>query len=301
MKNLYKKQNVFICRHEAHNGFQSKMSVFHILKEKKCFPHGCVYYKWKCKSMNKGKACYRGYQYVGKNCPGCRYFYEETVHCYPQLVLDQQKYPAFLNEFKQFEEWLQDHQGREWEIHGRIYGIKPRFEKTLFPRAERLTFRGFLLIFHGLYLERTHIQDLVYAHISPLTQENLKFGKGDTLTARATLTTDRGRLILKKLRRIDIEQRGEPAEWSRSRALVARETATSFPYQPQGCIQCPFGALVDVTDLRNGDNHFRELFCLKGIQDPRGCHIRALYKHLDEEVDDEASAACLTQRVKTHS
>ncbi len=297
MKNAYKRLDIFICRHEAHNGFQSKMSVYHILKEKRCFPHGCVYYKWKCKLMNKGKACYRGYQYVGKNCPGCRYFYEETVHCFPELAVEESQYRDFLNELHHFEDWIQDHEGKEWEIHGRVYGVKPRFEKSIFPRGERVSFRGFLLIFQGVYIERTLIQDFVYAHISERMQKARKFGKGDVLTARATLVIDRGRLVLKKLRRIELEERGEPGEWTRSRALVARETATTFSFQPPGCIQCPFGVLVDVSHHRNGRSMHRELFCLKGIQNHHGCHIRARYRHLDGERDEQASAACLLKNV----
>jgi hypothetical protein len=32
MRNVYKNMNVFKCVHEAHDGFDSKMSVHHILK-----------------------------------------------------------------------------------------------------------------------------------------------------------------------------------------------------------------------------------------------------------------------------
>ena len=34
MRNLYKQNNIFVCKHDTHKHFSSKMSVYHILEEK---------------------------------------------------------------------------------------------------------------------------------------------------------------------------------------------------------------------------------------------------------------------------
>ncbi|MCB0271098.1 MAG: hypothetical protein KDH95_23255, partial [Calditrichaeota bacterium] len=70
MKNIYKRLDIFKCVHEAHKGFASRMSVHHIVNHKKCFPNGCYYFKGSCKLFGQGKACYRGYNHIGKNCSG---------------------------------------------------------------------------------------------------------------------------------------------------------------------------------------------------------------------------------------
>lgn len=300
MRNVYKAMNIFKCVHEAHKGFESRMSVHHILNEKGCFPHGCFYFKWHCKLMKQGKKCYRGYNFMGKNCHGCRYFYEEKIHHRAELQISAEEYAAFQKELEAFEEWLEEHLHREVEIHGEVDGVKPLFGKRVYRKGERFAFIGFLLIFKQLYFGRTLMEDHVYARLSPKTYASLKFGRGDVLTARATLHLDHGRLVLKRLRRIDIERRGEAPLWDASRALVARETATPIPFQPEGCVQCPFGSLVDVEDFR-GDQprRYRQLYCLKGMPDHTRCHDYVQYCGMDEEAADRPrqGAACMNRQI----
>lgn len=297
MKNLYKNMSVFRCVHESHKGFQNSMSVYHILKKKRCFPEGCVYFKWHCRLMKKGNKCYRGYDFVGKNCFGCRYFYEEKIHNFSELQIGEGEYEQFLKEFHDFEEWIEDHRNRELEIHGQVDGVKPRFSKRIYRNGEGIAFRGFMLIFREVYLNRTHLKDPAYALVSNKTYHSLKFGRGDVLTARATLTLERGRFILKKLHRFDIEKRGEPPLWTESKARVARETATHIAGQPEGCIQCPYGALIDVEDLRRREKRsYRQLYCLQGMADYRGCHHLAEYCGLDAEANDAIDPACIPEK-----
>ena len=300
MKNAYKNLSIFKCIHEAHHSFNSRMSVHHILNRKGCFPNGCFYFKWDCKLMKQGKKCYRGYNYMGKNCSGCRYFSEEKVHNHPELQVGEVEYGDFLSELDLFDDWVQEQEHREMEIHGTVDGVKPLFMKKLYSKGEAFSFTGFLLIFKSLYFERTLMEDHVYVRLSPKTYRSLQFGRGDVLTARATLKVDEGRLVLQRLRKVEIEARGEAAIWDESKALVARETATEMPGQPEGCMQCPFGALVDVSDQRNREERrYRRLFCLQGVKDYRICPIYPGYAGQEEATQKVPAnaASCTRQRV----
>ncbi len=250
--------------------------------------------------MGQGKECYRGYNYMGKNCSGCRYFYEEKVHQRPRLMVSDEAYEAFRNELREFEDWLEENLHREIDVHGVVDGVKPLFRKRVHEKGNGFSFSGFLVIFKQLYFRNELMEDPVYARVSSKTYSSLKLGHGDVLTARATLTLDRGRLVLKKLRRIDIEARGEQPFWNESKALVARETATQMPTQPEGCMQCPFGALVDVEDLRNGRaKKYRQLYCLRGMPHYLACDLYSHYADSDERLDESPhnSAACTTRKV----
>lgn len=299
MRNVYKRMNIFKCVHEAHSGFSSKMSVHHILNEKGCFPHGCFYFKWHCKLFKQGKPCYRGYSHIGRNCSGCRYYYEEKIHNRAELQIDESEYRSFKSELAEFEDWLEDHQHREHEIYGTIDGVKPLFRKRMFKKGESFSFNGFLLIFRSLFIGRTEMEDHVYVRVSPKTFSALKFGRGDVINARATLSPDRGRMVMTRLRRIDIERRGEEPVWSESKALVAREIATPIPQQPEGCMQCPFGALIDVDDQSTKHpRKYRQLYCLQGKKDYRQCHDYAQYCGLDAESSGSGKgASCTSNKV----
>ncbi len=301
MKNPYKRLNIFKCVHDVHRSFQSRMSVHHIQNVKGCFPEGCFHFLWNCKLIKQGKACYRGYNYIGKNCHGCRYYYEEKVHNHPEVLLSGEAYREFEAELNRFEDWLEEHLDRESEIHGVVDGVKPLFRKRVYAKGNGFSFSGFLLIFRELYIGRELMEDPVYVRLSPKTYASLKFGRGDKLTARATLTLDRGRLVFKRLRKIDIETRGEPPLWSESKALVARESAVHLPTQPEGCIHCPHGALVDVEDLRQPETRrYRQLYCLQGVKDYRICPVYSGFAGADEADQKLPSnqATCVTHKVK---
>ena len=275
MKNVYKYLNVFRCIHESHRKFRSKISVYHVLYEKKCFPEGCFYFKWYCRKLNKGHRCPRKFKHVGKNCFGCRDFYEEKVHNFPEVILPENEYDKFREELDEFEEWLDGNLDRSLEFAGIIDGIKPHYCKKIYPKSEHLSFQGFLLIFREIFLGMTRFEDFVYARISSKTFSTLKLGKGDKIFARGVLTMEEGRLVLSKCHHFEVEERGEVPVWNESNTRIIRETATRFSVQPEGCVACPFGALVDVEDFKGNRKLYRELYCLKGMPDYRDCFIPA--------------------------
>ena len=87
MINQYKRTDVFRCNYESHAKFENKVSVYHVLKKKKCWPTGCLSFKWTCRLLNKGKKCIRGYDFMGKKCDGCSYYDDIKIHNQPQSLI----------------------------------------------------------------------------------------------------------------------------------------------------------------------------------------------------------------------
>lgn len=267
--------------------------MYHILKDKKCFPEGCFYFRWHCKQLSKHKRCHRGFSHVGRKCTGCRYFRENKIHRYPELQVNRDAYRGFLRELDRFEDWLAENEDRHIECAGTVSGVKPLFTKKIFPGTHHLSFRGYLVMFKEIYLGREHLQDFVYARLSGRYYGRLRLGTGDRIEGRARLKTDRGRMVLYRMKGVEVLSRGEPGLWNNQKVLLARETATEFSGQPEECVQCPFGALVDVEDLRNHSSlPRRSLLCLKGIQDFRDCYLTAGYCDLDNGETKLAAENC---------
>ena len=100
------------------------------------------------------------------------------------------------------------------------------------------------------------------------------------------MTLDRGRLVFPKIWTIDFEERSGEKTWTNSEARVARQVATFFPHQPQACLHCTHGALVDVKETKRKQTQLkRELYCLKGISDYRLCYLAAK-EHINECIEE---------------
>ncbi len=127
MRNLYKQNNFFVCKHDTHKHFSSKISVYHILEEKKCYPNGCVYFKWKCKTLAKKKKCHRNFSTVGKHCFSCKHFYEEKIHQFPQLIISENEESNFFEEYGEFCDWIISLENKQIFCEGIIHSILPDF------------------------------------------------------------------------------------------------------------------------------------------------------------------------------
>lgn len=57
MRNQYKRLDVFRCKLDFHEAFDGKVSVYHVLKVKRCLHEGCFYFKWHCRLLEKGARC----------------------------------------------------------------------------------------------------------------------------------------------------------------------------------------------------------------------------------------------------
>jgi hypothetical protein len=270
--NQYKRQDVFKCSHQAHFRFEKSVSVYHVLKDKRCFPVGCIWFKWKCRLLNKGQSCPKGYKHVGRDCFSCKNYFEEKIQYQPEVILSPDEYKKFQRDLEEFEEWLERTIGRWMEFSGKVHSVKPHFRKVVYGAKEILEFPGYLISFREGYLDRIFFRDAIFVTVSRRTQLNLKFSKGDEVEFKARLRTDKGRIILDRIKYVEFPHKEEADTWSQGQALVARSTGTELDCQPEKCMLCDNGSLLDVVE-KHGDKSIvrRHLFCLAGMEDPEAC------------------------------
>ena len=278
MKNQYKRQDIFRCVHQAHSAFENVVSVYHVMKQKKCYPNGCIYFLYRCKKLNKGLRCPRNYTHVGRNCFGCQYFYDIKVINHPKIIVDNEKYNEFIKELKDWEDWLSYHLYKEIDFSGEIKTVKPFFKKEIAGKNSKLRFKGFLLTFINGFFNITRFEDPVYAVIPPFIQQRFNFVPGDKIEFLARLFIDKGRLVLKRLRRIEIDEKGDGFLWTTDAVRVVKVTGKMHTTQDEKCLICPMGCLIDVEEIgKDGKiKLYRRLFCLEGHEDPYTCGVPAL-------------------------
>ncbi|MGA1841768.1 MAG: hypothetical protein ACMUIU_14180 [bacterium] len=280
MINQYKRLDVFRCTHESHHSFGDMVSVYHVLKEKGCYPHGCVYFKWKCKKLDHKLPCPKSYEHVGKRCTSCANYYDEKIVKHPRLLLTQNDYRLFLDELRDFEIWLNSKKGKESSCAGTVSSVKPRFVLNRHYNRTSLSFKGFLLTFKEGFIGLIDFKDTFFALLSPSQQGRLRLSEGDRLEFRATLRLDRGRIILGRVRGIEIEEKGDAEPWTTIEARKALFLGKMSDHQYEKCIQCPYGSLVDIMETstsqnKGSGNKRRKLLCLKGISKPKDCIVQA--------------------------
>jgi len=277
MRNCYKREDVFVCRHDAHRRFDHRVSAYHVLREKRCYPSGCVSFIWKCKRLDKGGRCPKGYRHVGSNCTQCRFYDEEKVHRRPEMLLDAAGQRQFEREWEDFEAWLEDHLGHAVTLGGEISDVRPHLVKRRDAGRTSIFLRGFLVRLLPAYVELTGFDDALYVGISRAQQGRHRLAVGDRIELEGRLKLDRGRLVGADPRRMRVELRaGQPAAaWDR--ALLDRVGAVTLEDQAERCLRCERGVLVDVEDVgRPRAVRRRELLCLEGIGRPQDCPFEAL-------------------------
>ncbi|MBN1543758.1 hypothetical protein JW992_16565 [candidate division KSB1 bacterium] len=279
MKNPYKNQDIFACRYQAHSKFSYRVSVFHVLKAKKCYPQGCIYFKWSCRLLAKGQRCVRKFTHVGRLCQGCKHYEDEKVHLVPILQISEDDYTAFLEEVEEFDDWIESMRHRDVDFYCVVDSIKPRFRKEVMGAKGQFRLNGYVVVARYGFIDRSEFDDLFYVNVSPVQQERERIAPGDRFDACGQVLLDRGRVVISRVRRIEFQERSRKPTWRNSEALVARQVATRFARQTDTCLGCPKGALVDVSETRNGVvQHWRELYCLAGVADPRECYLYSLEK-----------------------
>jgi len=274
-QNEFKRMDIFRCRHDSHEHFEYKVSASHILDRKQCFPNGCVYYRWRCKLFEKGKPCIRGYNYVGRLCPGCPHFIDEKVSNAPELRISAKEYEEWIERYRDFAAWVEKKQNREAQTLGVVSGIKPRFQRFIYPKQDNLRLRGFQISFSEAFVDMDHLDDDCYAVVSGAFQDRWQLAPGARMEFRGTFTINRGRVVFEKIHHVEMVERAEePAEWNASKALVARTVATGFDWQPAKCLKCKYSVLADVEDRRQYKVvERRQLFCLQGVPHPDVCPL----------------------------
>lgn len=272
-KNLYKQADIFKCVHDAHLHFKAQMSPYHILIEKKCYPHGCVYYRWKCKLLAKQYKCFRNFTRVGRGCSNCRYFYEEKIHQYPEFQEAPSKSTEFLQQFEEFNEWVQQLKNKRVPCEGAVIEVKPDFVLKKEGINYRLILPGYLVCFREGFIDNQCFEDMFYLSISTLTQKKLLFRKDDILEFEARLILDRGRFKFIKSGSFHFQQRGEIHAIPNLDTLTYKNFSIHMD-QPAPCLNCQHGALVDIETSDPGPR--RTVLCLQGIPEYKDCPIYAL-------------------------
>ena len=190
----------------------------------------------------------------------------------PEIILDGEGYKIFQTDLEEFEEWLGETIGKWVEFSGTVNSVKPHFRKIRYGSKEALNFPGFLISFKEGYLDRVFFKDHIFVTISRRTQQNLKFTRGDEVEFKARLRTDRGRIILERIRYVEFPHKEKEVSWSLSQALVAKNTGKEFDCQPEKCMMCENGCLMDVVEKGDRSSAVRRhLFCLVGIENPEEC------------------------------
>lgn len=270
-KNLYKQAHTFRCVHDAHRRFNSEMSPFYILSEKECFPHGCVYFHWKCRLLAKKKKCFRGFSTVGRNCFNCKHFYEEKQHQFPEFVKNGQSHAEFMQAFEEFEEWINDLQSKRVPVEGTVAAVMPDLSLRKNGKHSQLAMKGFIIRFDQGFVDNQLFADPFYLAFSAMSQNKLLIREGDEIEFDAGLLIDRGRFKFIRPGRFQFYQRGEGKALRKYDVLVALKTYTIQENQPAKCIRCTHGQLTDVEGTNNGPS--RAMVCLQGIADYRYCTV----------------------------
>jgi len=275
--NQYKRLDIFKCSQEAHREFEGRVSVYHVLKEKGCYPQGCLYFVWHCALLEKGNRCIHGYHHAGKNCKGCTYFVEEKIHLQPELLVEEEAYRRFQHDLEDFENWLESVLFKRVGIGGRIKRVKPWFEKILFCGERHTRLRGYLLVFKGGYIGMNSIQDTFYVRVPERVMQIYGFVPKMKVEMTGEIREDRGRIVVHRPQKIEIIKQGWGRPWTREHALVAVKTATLQEHQSDRCLACTWGALADVVDRREKEERrYRNLYCLKSVVNPENCYVRGL-------------------------
>jgi hypothetical protein len=188
MRNEYKRSDIFLCSNQAHSGFDKKVSVYHVLKNKKCYPNGCVYFYWKCKKLNKGESCPKKYRHVGKRCFGCKEFYDVKITNQLKIAVDDDKWRTFRDDLQDFEDWLQSVKGRSLSVWGEIDAVKPH----LLQAPNRLILKGFILTFKECFIGRTYFEDYTFARIGLNMFQRFRFSPGDKMDLSLSISSKPG-------------------------------------------------------------------------------------------------------------
>jgi hypothetical protein len=227
---------------------------------------------------------------VGRDCFSCKNYFDEKIVYQPEIILDEEEYKRFESDLEEFEEWLGQTVGKWVEFSGTVNSVKPHFRKIRYGAKETLNFPGFLISFKEGYLDRVFFQDHIFVTVSKKTQQNLKFAPSDEVECKARLRTDRGRIVLERIRYVDFLHKEEGTSWNLSQALVAKNTGKEIDCQPERCMMCDNGCLLDIVERTDKNSPVkRHLFCLMGVENPEECTYQ-LVKRMEKEKEVKYSS-----------
>jgi hypothetical protein len=274
MKNPLKRE-VFRCDHPSHKRFGGRVSAYHVMREKACFPDGCLVFLWRCEIKEKGGRCVRGFGHVGKLCQGCTHYDEEKLHFQPRSVLDPEGDHGFLEDLEDYELWIEGIRGKRLPIAGRIGSIKPWLEKTVGAETHWRV-RGYLLVINDGFIGLEPVEDAFFVRIHESIMRAHRFGAGMQVELSGEIGEDRGRLIVNRPRSVELSGTGRGFPPERNAMAVAAKLSRRMDDQCDRCLECRHGLLVDLQDPHgSGIKRRRDLYCVKGVIDSENCYVPA--------------------------
>jgi hypothetical protein len=270
-RNLYKRADIFFCPHRLHKHHESGTSVWHILKNKGCFPQGCNTFRWRCRKFESGQKCPRDKKHVGKDCFSCPFFYDLKESHQPELRIGADEYEQFKCEFGEFEDWINDLRGKRIEIRGEVVSVNPMLVNFGENGSLRIAGQGVLLYFREGIFGYDRFLDPFYARLSFEVYQRYGVAVGDEIDMKGELQIDRGRFVFRKVGSIEKIRvsGGEPIPVAQLRA--AKFTGTMVEGQPAKCLSCLNGLLIDSVNGDGRSQPRRLMYCTKGVADYRYC------------------------------
>lgn len=281
ISNPLKRTDVFRCTHLAHKDFDFTVSAYHVLAEKKCYPDGCIDFRWHCALLKRKEKCHRGFSFVGRECHSCKYFVEEKNQRVPRLLISGEEYEEFKERVEEFTGYFEGLRGKTIDFSGTIASVKPMIVGLDDSNGRRLA--GFLMRFKEGFFGADNIRSPIYAHLGTGAQQNHGLRAGDVVDFNCYAFIDRGRIVLKKIRRISVLRRGDGYLWEAAKARVAVSSGNFLDRKPRKCRSCEMGVLVDSGDGDCGRSS-RRIFCMQGMDDPSECVYNLYAKHVKEAV-----------------
>jgi len=289
IKNIMKKAGIFSCCHPAHARFHYHVSPYHVLKINKCWPDGCVEFLWRCHLFDKGHKCPRKYKHVGRGCFSCKDYYEIKNQYTPSSRLDPAAFANFMRDLGEYEGWIEDLNDKTIRFSGIVESIRPHLIMIIDSRRKSLRMEEYFVSFPGGFIGRDFFADRLYMRISGGFLNKTELAPGDEIECDAIFGGDRGRVILRNPRRIELAGNGGRQALNPSRALVGRATGKIIEGSIERCGDCHYCTLVDIEDFRKQKTiSYRRFYCLRGITDPEHCPVRLRLLPDDDQVKNTA-------------
>jgi hypothetical protein len=269
-RNLYK-ATIFKCAHRLHRHAEKGTSVWHILKQKECYPGGCLSFRPRCEQFDRRRKCPRKKRRLEPSCASCQYFYEEKRNFQPDPVLSDAEMKRFWRELEEFEDWLGEIKDRRLEVRGKVEKVLPHLVRQ---QRRSITCRGILFFFTTGIIGRDIFEDPFYARLSSNVYERAQIAAGDEIDFEGQLIIDRGRLVFNRVGQIDLVRPGDAEFVSMDNFRRVRIAGSEIDGQPNKCLQCRHGLLIDDLDSDGRSRPRRLMYCLKGVADYRYCPYR---------------------------
>ena len=279
--NQYKREDIFTCSHYTHKNFNKKVSVYHVLIDKKCYPSGCVEFIESCKLKS---SCPKGYKKINYKCENCKFYHEEKIVNIPKPV-DQNTYNDFQEELNEFSEWIQNKIARKIQFWGIINSVKPHLEKIIYPGQEIIIQKGYIVSFKEGYIDKDFLEDYSYLFLNEREFNNIQPMQEDEVEFKAKLYLNKGRIILRYPSNYQILNRKGRKKIDEFDMKAAKTAGKTVDIQLDKCFNCDKGILIDVSDKKINKN-YRRIFCMKGISDPKECYYYALVQNDNESIKD---------------